>query len=930
MKIKNIKPFKQFVDGVSVIVPIYNVEKYLSEACESLLKQKKIDFTLEILLIDNNSTDSSLTIANDYASKYPSIFTVLKQPNQGVSKVRNLGLQIARCKFIMFLDADDYINDQCISSVYSFFCMNENIVDVVAYNRTFFYEPLYDKNGKVLKSEYFREHPRNKMFPKTDVYDLEEHPELVQATLNIAIKNQDNSKKIYFDTSLDYAEDAEYITKIVSQKLKLGFVKEAKYYYRFSHYSTVNKFDSPVSSYQQLEVLMERHFEYYWKNNLAIPQYVQMVALNEYVWRFGSFRNKLYPFHLDKELYQKWEDKLRKIIRSIDDELIMTVPNLDRFHRYSLIDFKKENIKFIFRGNHSAIDFYKNGKIIGKEEKFEVVIVDLTLRNNVFSVWGFIKFPFEDKLNLKLYIEIDNVEHEISTYESSYSSYKRREFSNHFKGFNFQYDLMDIIGTTTLNFYYKIGKSRFEIKSVWWTRSRFLNVKDKLYINAKKGFKLEYKNYMNFEISTISTEQEHEILYRNEKILNENYKNKNLDNPVLNPPINIIKLREIGHKVKIKRIWLYADKPGVIDNGFYQFLHDIQNIDNINRYYIFHDSTDYLNKYLEEYDIQIRQIFDHFILFGSNEHMKLIMQSEIILGAFNGFAEVYPFSSEAYNKLVDCIDAEFIYLQHGVLHAQLKEIYSKERSFIDRIVISSEFERKNLIDNYLYKDEDLLLTGMPRFDLKNKTVEKINRILFAPSWRVSFTKGRTADFGFIIDEEALYHSQYYSGLISIFESEALDNFLEANDLILDIQLHPIFSSLVKKFEELSTPRINIVKNKIPTEKYKIFITDFSSFVFDAVDLKIPIIYYVLDNDEFLAGNHTYRTLDLPLESQFGPIVENISGLISSLNTIVNNGYQPEENYRKRMDRFYSYPSENRKVLYQKIKQISDGFANNGY
>lgn len=90
----------------SVIIPVYNVENYLHRCINSILVQEYTD--LEILLIDNGSTDSSGIICDTYASEYSNI-SVYHIENHGVSSARNFGLAKAQGEFICFVDADDYL-----------------------------------------------------------------------------------------------------------------------------------------------------------------------------------------------------------------------------------------------------------------------------------------------------------------------------------------------------------------------------------------------------------------------------------------------------------------------------------------------------------------------------------------------------------------------------------------------------------------------------------------------------------------------------------------------------------------------------------------------------------------------------------------------------------------------------------------------------
>lgn len=98
---------------ISVIVPVYNVEKWLGRCVDSILAQTFADF--ELLLIDDGSKDSSGAICDEYATKDERI-RVFHKPNGGVSSARNLGLDNARGEWITFCDADDYVHDHWLEA----------------------------------------------------------------------------------------------------------------------------------------------------------------------------------------------------------------------------------------------------------------------------------------------------------------------------------------------------------------------------------------------------------------------------------------------------------------------------------------------------------------------------------------------------------------------------------------------------------------------------------------------------------------------------------------------------------------------------------------------------------------------------------------------------------------------------------------------
>lgn len=93
---------------ISVIVPIYNAELYLAKCIDSLIHQAYT--ALQIILVNDGSTDNSLTIAQEYALQDARIEVYSQATNQGQSAARNIGLQHATGEFISFVDADDYID----------------------------------------------------------------------------------------------------------------------------------------------------------------------------------------------------------------------------------------------------------------------------------------------------------------------------------------------------------------------------------------------------------------------------------------------------------------------------------------------------------------------------------------------------------------------------------------------------------------------------------------------------------------------------------------------------------------------------------------------------------------------------------------------------------------------------------------------------
>ena len=123
----------------SVIVPIYNTEKYLKQCIDSLLNQTYLN--IEIILIDDGSKDNSLNICLEYQKIYFNKIRVMSQKNKGVSAARNLGIEYATGDYIIFVDSDDFCFEYMIEEIdkaisksdlvtfgYNKFYKNRNIV----------------------------------------------------------------------------------------------------------------------------------------------------------------------------------------------------------------------------------------------------------------------------------------------------------------------------------------------------------------------------------------------------------------------------------------------------------------------------------------------------------------------------------------------------------------------------------------------------------------------------------------------------------------------------------------------------------------------------------------------------------------------------------------------------------------------------------
>ncbi len=140
---------------VSIILPVYNVEKYLHKCLDTVLNQPLKE--IEVICINDGSQDSSLNILREYASKEKRII-IIEQQNQGAGVARNKGLEIARGEYIAFIDPDDWIEKNMLETAYNTAVQYD--ADIVEFS----YKEIFEDSGRVKYHQPKVKLPENKTF----------------------------------------------------------------------------------------------------------------------------------------------------------------------------------------------------------------------------------------------------------------------------------------------------------------------------------------------------------------------------------------------------------------------------------------------------------------------------------------------------------------------------------------------------------------------------------------------------------------------------------------------------------------------------------------------------------------------------------------------------------------------------------------------
>lgn len=224
---------------VSVIVPIYNVERFVKRCLDSLVNQTLQE--IQIILVNDGSTDESGNIAKEYASKYTNKIIYLEKENGGLSDARNFGMRYAEGEYIAFLDSDDYV---------------ENTM----------YEEMYNKalqeNSDYVECDFLWEYPDkikvDKRIPYSNKKEMLTNVRVV--AWNKLIKREILEKNnISFPKGLRY-EDIEFTYKLIPYLNKVSYVDK-----EFVHYVQRNNSIANVQNERTAEVftIFDNIIKYY-------------------------------------------------------------------------------------------------------------------------------------------------------------------------------------------------------------------------------------------------------------------------------------------------------------------------------------------------------------------------------------------------------------------------------------------------------------------------------------------------------------------------------------------------------------------------------------------------------------------------------------------------------------------------------------------
>jgi len=884
----------------SIIMPIYNVENYLEEAIESIINQSVgFEENIQLILINDESPDNSEEICLKYQQLYPNNIIYKKQTNGGVSKARNTGINYVSGRITQFLDPDDYISNNTLELVRESFDKWE--VDVVSI-------PIYFFEARKGK------HALNYKFNKSRVINVnEEADQLLMHCASTYIRSN-VLERFRFDENSKIGEDTKFINTIIMQKGCYGVLKEASYFYRIrddGSSAMQTAFAKKEWFNHSLENFSIDTINYFLDKNGKVPKYIQNILLYDLKWKLLVKAQKQTP--LNDEDFALFKKNIIKVLEHIDNEVILAFEGISYYHKHfalslkngkplnEVFDVEKAKNDVILKYNDIEVAQLSSEKVIIEYIKEDNKTKDIIIEGYFGSLFNKNDTEIKAKIN-GTYYKGEDIKRNTDKWESLGITIKD------YKGFQIRIKKNELDIDSRIHFFVQVqGKTVF-VKVKFKHSSGLTNNLINAY-SYSKHYLFFYDGYaLNVNKNIKSKHIKMEAKYLKSLFLGEGLKRKRAKRAA--KKATLFRVGFFLHKKIFKKpIWLIVDRTDKAnDNAEHLFKYSLKQNDGVKKYFIIkRDVPDYK---------RLKKV-GKVIPYGSYLHKLYVLRSSMIISSHADKWVTDPFFNGTSVYYRDLLKFNFIFLQHGVIMADLSHWLNRNNKDITRLITSSEYEKDAILKgNYNYKDENILLSGLPRYDGLKPISKK--QILIMPTWRKNLVSSKDPLTGLRPYNETFKKSNYFMCFNQLINDKTLINTAKRLGYKIIFFPHPDIQQQMSDFninENIEVMAYETDYQKLFNES-DILITDYSSVAFDFAYEKKPVFYYQFENYHFDSGYFDFNMMG------FGEVVSSHHDLIKGIVKTMKNNAVMIPKYQKRVEKFFKFnDSGNSKRVYDEILKL---------
>lgn len=875
------------------VMPVYNVESYLRETIECILSQTlNFEGNCQIIFVNDGSTDNSETVCLEYEKKYPFNIVYIKQENRGVSAARNVGVKSAEGKYISFLDSDDIISTDTLERVYNFFEEHYDSIDVVGIKLEFF---------EALEGP----HPLNFKFDKTRVVDIEEEYSCIQLSGGASfIKTEAIKNKHVFDEQLIVAEDAKLVTEIILEKMAWGAVSEPTYYYR-KRYAGGSALNSATKKSDYYTHTLKRVHTYLLDLSQEklkhVPRYVQYLVMYDLQWRL---RQKEEPEALSVIERTQYEEHLRSVLQRVDNDIILEQKTLSSEHKIHALSIKYDEDVMKESKLRNGDVYYRDQCIyrFGKRQRVHLELIHI--HGDTLIIEGrFFGLIFKgSSLNFLSGSKKYAVQYQARPAIETFSLGKKIFSGNGFSitvplRLNSTIAAQLAVGDNTLLLPISTGRLT-RVDSSSRSSYRIMDNYILSFPSSTRMFVLAYsrKNHVKKELKRLydllTCTHEKRLSLAGFRIL------YYLSKPFME-----------------RNIWLLSDRIDAAGDNAEALFRYLCGIDDKSINPIFtvkRTSSDY-DKMKKIGHVIDRDSWYFKLVFL---HADKVISSHADDYVINAFREDEQIMRDIYSF-------DFVFLQHGIIMNDLSKWANRYNKNIKLFVTSAHKERKSILeDTYSYSEKEVILSGLPRYDLLIS--KPTNTIIIAPTWRWRLAQNLDANNEKVYSKQ-FKNSEYFKFYNNLLTNRRIREALENHNANIEFYIHPSLSPQVIDFT--ASERVKIIKPpydyRSAFEKGNLLVTDYSSVAFDFAYMKKPIIYTQFDEKTFFSEQVYDRGYFSYEKDGLGVVVYNEEETVEEIIRSIRTGYAMDKKYQKRVDEFYAYTDRNNSQrVYKAIKEMN--------
>ena len=883
----------------SIVMAVYNVEQFLEEAIDSVIKQD-IGFkdNVQLILVDDGSVDQSGVICDKYYEKYSNNIKVIHKENGGVSSARNEGLKHVLGKYINFLDSDDTLSPNTLRLVYDFFEKNSFVVDLVSIPIIFF-------EGQT------GEHILNYKYKNgTRVIDLEEEYDCIQLSLSSAFVKTEVAKDICFDTRLKFAEDAKECIKILLQKKRLGVVSEARYNYRKRRRGQA----SALQTSKLNKAWYMPYLNYFSRSSLkkaqetcgTVPKFVQFTVMYDIQWRFKVNLSVIKQVIGDEA--KDFINACYDITDQMDDEIVLNQRHIGIEEKIEILSHKYNTLPRVEKNEDGCFCVKVCDTIVYCFSEKRLYFDFLTYDEVNFYFEGCISYEASMQSPL-LCAEINGRELSVKITEldvkSRYIFDKKIMYTYAFKCAIPK----EILRTTNIiKFYTLIGDKRVY-------HNHFVARKHFPLVESFDGSHITISGFlftMNKNCIIIETSSRLKSVYLEARFLKYLLTCKRLGSK------KAFAVRLMYHVLKqfyAKDIWLISDRINKADdNGeaFFKYLHD--NKLHKDSYFVIQNDSE---------DFKIVNKYGRILNYRSLKHRLIHLMASMVISSAGDDYVFCPFYNRNFYKDI-LWKQKRVFLQHGIIKDDLADWLNRYNKNLDIFITSSSPEFNSILKgNYFYGKDVVKMTGLARYDCLTNNSKKYISIM--PTWRASLT--RSADYvvtGKEAYDDSFIDSNFFKFYNDLINDERLIKCASENGYRIKFMPHPRVITYIDKFKHNELIEFCDITTKYRDifSQSSLVLTDYSSVAFDFAYLRKPVLYAQFDKEEFFEGQvYDQGYFDYERDG-FGEVEYDLESTVNRLIAYMEAGCQLKDKYRKRIDKFFAFnDTKNCERIYKEIIRL---------